>query len=568
MVMHTEHSSLEQILCHSDVLISQIDEHGAIYYSSPSWVKLFGSPPKRLNICELCSFTEKHILQQQIATAKAQNTTQNLRLRLIANDSLRWFDLSIAPYHDNSTLYFIVTAKDQKHLVQLEENNSSLQSYLSAAQEASNLGFWQIDVNSKELFWSDEVYKIHGVSKQDYVPDITSALNFYHPEDISRAQQCVSDALHSSKEWVFKLRIVRPDGETRNVISHGNIQFDKTNCPNCIYGTFQDVTEQQALQDERDLLALAVKNTEVGIIMADSERQVLWVNHSSEQMTEYTFDELIGQSFLDVLHGKKTEANVIKQIEESLHSGTPINIEVLHNKKSGQPYWVNLIITPVYREGQLTHFVAVIHDISEIVYIRDQLTAINRSLESKVQRRTEDLEKLNQQLLEQSRVDPLTGALNRRAFFENADSEIKRSKRSRQPISFALIDIDHFKSINDQYGHDAGDSVLKQTVIALKQQLRETDELYRIGGEEFIVIMKDTDEQESQVVAERLRNSVETNQVPVTWLITNVTISIGLFSQCGNTSTKTSLIKADAALYKAKNTGRNRVVCHSQSCPN
>lgn len=566
--MNTEHSSLEQILGHSDVLISQIDEHGAIYYSSPNWIRLFGSPPKRLNICEMCSFTEKHILLQQIVAAKTQNKIQNLRLRLLANDALRWFDLSIAPYNENSTTYFIVTAKDQKHLVQLEESNSSLQSYLSAVQEVSNLGFWQMDINSKELFWSDEVYRIHGVDKNNYTPDITSSLNFYHPDDISRAQQCISEAFHNGKEWTFQLRILWPTGEVRNVISHGNIQFDQTNCPNSIYGTFQDVTEQQDLQNERDLLALAVKNTEVGIIMANEEQKVLWVNHSAEQLTEFTFDELIGQSFLQTLCGKKTDTAAVNQVKEALNSGTPTKIEVLHNKKSGQPYWINLIVTPVYREEQLTHFVAVIHDISEIIFIRDQLTAINRSLESKVQRRTEALEKLNQQLLEQSRVDPLTGALNRRAFFENADSEIKRSKRSLQPISFALIDIDHFKSINDQYGHDAGDSVLKQTVTALKQQLRETDELYRIGGEEFIVIMKDTDEQESKVVAERLRNSVETNQVPVTWLITNVTISIGLFSQCGNISTKTSLIKADAALYKAKNTGRNRVVSHSQFCPN
>ncbi|HEX2012530.1 MAG TPA: GGDEF domain-containing protein, partial [Roseateles sp.] len=154
--------------------------------------------------------------------------------------------------------------------------------------------------------------------------------------------------------------------------------------------------------------------------------------------------------------------------------------------------------------------------------------------------------------------DALTGALTRRALLEAGEREMERWLRYGRPLSLLLLDIDHFKQINDRYGHLVGDRVLGEFVALLERTLRHADRLGRFGGEEFIVLLPETEAATARVTAERIRQAVA-QQAPAAGL-PGCTTSIGLAScRPGDSSLDAMLARADAALYRAKAQGRNRV---------
>lgn len=157
-------------------------------------------------------------------------------------------------------------------------------------------------------------------------------------------------------------------------------------------------------------------------------------------------------------------------------------------------------------------------------------------------------------------TDSLTGILNRRYWMERWIQEIERSNKFKLNFSFLMIDIDHFKSINDQYGHLAGDGVIKEVSKRIKDNTRQIDLIARYGGEEFAVVLIETDKIKAQAAAERIRQSVDEKEIKVYDESLKVSVSIGVsvFPLDGNS--KGALIeKADSALYRAKQLGRNRV---------
>lgn len=199
-----------------------------------------------------------------------------------------------------------------------------------------------------------------------------------------------------------------------------------------------------------------------------------------------------------------------------------------------------------------------------------KLDDMNRSLEQRVEERTVDLSRanlrlslLNRELEEISITDGLTHVYNRRYFMERLQQETKRVCRYGPPVSLLMIDIDHFKKINDTYGHQAGDTVLSGLAGLIKEKLRETDLLARYGGEEFCLVATGTEQAGALVLAERVRALVEQasflhDETPIA-----VTISIGVSTwEASLKEDHEELIRrADAALYRAKNQGRNRACC-------
>jgi diguanylate cyclase (GGDEF)-like protein len=160
---------------------------------------------------------------------------------------------------------------------------------------------------------------------------------------------------------------------------------------------------------------------------------------------------------------------------------------------------------------------------------------------------------------EMASTDKLTGLLNRHAFTILIDKLMAEYRRTPQPIAVLLADIDHFKDINDRHGHLTGDRVLKHLADQLQNGLRQSDIAVRWGGEEFLMVMKGCDLAEGQRIAETLRHKVEASAVEVNGLIIPVTISIGVSQYDGSEMVDQTVNRADAALYEAKNAGRNRV---------
>jgi diguanylate cyclase (GGDEF)-like protein len=171
------------------------------------------------------------------------------------------------------------------------------------------------------------------------------------------------------------------------------------------------------------------------------------------------------------------------------------------------------------------------------------------------------MQSLNSQLEMISRVDGLTGLYNRSFWEEQFVMEYKRDKRSESPSALVMLDIDHFKKVNDTYGHPAGDEVIKALAAIIKKATRETDISGRYGGEEFAIILPDTPVANVEFVAERIRRLVEKSTVVYDEINITFTISIGIagFKHTHKDSTHW-LDAADKALYQAKDSGRNRVI--------
>lgn len=169
---------------------------------------------------------------------------------------------------------------------------------------------------------------------------------------------------------------------------------------------------------------------------------------------------------------------------------------------------------------------------------------------------------LDAELIRYASQDPLTGVANRRVMWERGQHRIADLKRSKAALAVLMIDVDHFKSINDRWGHDGGDQILVSIAKILKSNIREEDLLARVGGEEFMVLLRNADENAVEEAAERLRKAVDSEAVFLPsgdgW---HCTVSIGYcVATCAEASWKDVVVTADQALYAAKRAGRNRVM--------
>jgi diguanylate cyclase (GGDEF)-like protein len=167
-------------------------------------------------------------------------------------------------------------------------------------------------------------------------------------------------------------------------------------------------------------------------------------------------------------------------------------------------------------------------------------------------------------LADLARRDSLTLLLNRRAFDEELLAMFARQQRFGERFTLLVLDLDHFKQINDKYGHDGGDEVLRSTGRVLSDQLRPFDRLFRIGGEEFAALLPGTDGANAGLAAERFRQTIAAHAVPVGNGVIAVTVSVGVASAWAGAGPETLFKAADAALYRAKAAGRNQVVVSSE----
>ena len=193
---------------------------------------------------------------------------------------------------------------------------------------------------------------------------------------------------------------------------------------------------------------------------------------------------------------------------------------------------------------------------SRTAYLRHRQAELERQIAD----RTADLRAANARLFELATIDPLTGCANRRHFVARAQDLIALGRRSGAPVTLMIIDLDEFKRVNDIYGHPAGDTMLRMIGRIGREHIRATDLLGRIGGEEFALLMPDTDAEGAKHFAERLREAVGLEEAHVEGTILRITISLGVAEQRPDESFDALYARADTALYAAKEGGRNRVV--------
>ncbi len=180
-------------------------------------------------------------------------------------------------------------------------------------------------------------------------------------------------------------------------------------------------------------------------------------------------------------------------------------------------------------------------------------------LEAMVQERTSALRVANAQLDRLANTDPLTGLANRRTLMTAIDAACERGRRLGQGFSFALLDLDHFKRINDQYGHSVGDAVLVAVSARIERDVRPDDQVARYGGEEIAILFRDTSLGNAEAIVERLREDMDASPIATADHFIGVTMSAGVAAWREGETVAELIRRADEALYRAKRGGRNRI---------
>lgn len=178
-----------------------------------------------------------------------------------------------------------------------------------------------------------------------------------------------------------------------------------------------------------------------------------------------------------------------------------------------------------------------------------------------------EVEHKNRELLEQAMTDPLTGCLNRRAFMDQVQCQLTVAIDQRKPLSLLMLDLDHFKRVNDNHGHEVGDEVLRVVARVICGISRGPDAVCRFGGEEFAILLPDTGLDQCLLIAERIRSAVQASGECGTLPIPSITASVGAACRPPHGLSEISLLEcADRALYQAKHAGRNRVCIFDPDC--
>jgi diguanylate cyclase (GGDEF)-like protein/PAS domain S-box-containing protein len=322
----------------------------------------------------------------------------------------------------------------------------------------------------------------------------------------------------------------------------------------------------QRLHQRGELYRQIVETTSEGAWVIDAEAHTVFVNEQMACMLGYDIESMLGRHLFAYMDDEG-RALATRQLERR-KQGLREQHEFKFQRKDGKAVWALLATSPLLDdEGRYAGALAMVADITARKDAERLLQEAKDELEQRVDERTRQLLEANRRLEELAMRDPLTGLLNRRALQERLDQELSRARRHGTPLSALVLDVDHFKQINDSAGHDAGDAVLRQLGGLLEEIVRDGDIVARYGGEEFVVVAPHTAQQGALVLAERIRGRVEATKCNSRSWFGRVTVSVGTAElEQAPASAESLLTRADAAMYQAKHQGRNRVcTCSSTS---
>jgi diguanylate cyclase (GGDEF)-like protein/PAS domain S-box-containing protein len=317
-----------------------------------------------------------------------------------------------------------------------------------------------------------------------------------------------------------------------------------------------EIQERLRAETEMKKLLQAVEQSPASIVITDLQGKIEYVNPRFCQTTGYLPAEVIGHN-PRVLKTDQTPLETHRQLWASLTAGQEWQGEFVNRRKDGSLYHESAVISCIFSpNGAVTHYLAVKEDITERKRIENALKTANEQLNARVA----EVEILHAELREQALRDPLTGLHNRRYLSETLPREIARAAREKSCLSIVISDVDHFKMINDTYGHQVGDQFLVLLGQLFKSCLRGSDIVCRYGGEEFVLVLPGVNAAAAEKRAEEIRRKAAGLIVTHAGQPLSVTLSLGVASYpLHGADGEAVIIKADQALYAAKQMGRDQV---------
>ncbi|NMM28952.1 MAG: diguanylate cyclase [Glaciimonas sp.] len=367
--------------------------------------------------------------------------------------------------------------------------------------------------------------------------------------DFSPAQGVICDAMY------IHLNAGIQDKYAAKVFSLSMVKLDESR----LMAVLSDVTlhlrcERELKQTDAWLNAIHTRMTDYAMVTLDQLGRVEAWNESIGRVTGFDSEALLGQPYSIFYPSKPgTREHLLNRLREADENGWSLD-EGIRQRADGSQFWGSAMISPLRNRDQPP-------DVGGYSELRDPAYCL-------IIRDISDQREARERQRKAAFSDYLTGLANRRAFFEAAELELERSKQSTRPTAMIMFDADHFKAVNDRFGHPAGDAVLRHLAAALSGTFRVVDVVARVGGEEFAVLLPSTDLAAAAAVANRLRTLVEAASVMVDGEPIRYTVSAGVAAMDDRLGRLDNLMqRADQALYAAKARGRNRVDCWTPDCP-
>ena len=433
---------------------------------------------------------------------------------------------------------------DEKYLVALsnEDNRAKHQRSIQDLPIGTVIDqlpclFYVIDTTSRLVLWNLQIENALEMSGEEL--RLETVDRFFDPADRPVIVQKLNEAFELGTSYIEAELVGKHGKRTSYLFNCAGAQVDGQAC---IFGTGVDISARKRTEQILKVRDRAIYSSVNAICITccdGDENRIEYVNPAFEHITGYTLQEIKGRDprFMGI-EGCDTEER--HRIRLAIRSRERVRSVLRNARKNGEVFYNELLIDPVINaDGKVTHFVAVINDITET---------------KQYERRIHHL----------AHHDPLTGLANRTLLLECLKLAIDRSNRNQTAGALAFIDLDNFKHINDNFGHDAGDAVLRELADRLRSNMRDVDTVARIGGDEFVILISQHGAgQHLADLLERIRVSVCT---PMTVgdreIVPSASIGVSLFPHDGDSSDQV-MRSADAAMYHAKSLGRNNVQFYS-----
>lgn len=449
-------------------------------------------------------------------------------------DTLNFFDVSeqslLLTMADNIS-YALNHFDEVRLLTKYDRDLRESQALNRVANRVAKIGGWAIELPEKKLFWSDEIYGIHGITPEVEI-SIEEALSFFTPKYYELVKSNLEKCLTFGSSYELDVQIINKEGKLVWTRISGQGVWDKNKKLVAIHGAMQDITSIKANEASLKLLSQAVEQSPSSVVITDLDGRIEYVNETFLMLCGYDAEEVLGRTH-SFLQSGKTLPNEYRKMWSTLKNGRAWHGEFYNKRKDGTEYIVSLMISPVRNnEGEIINYLSIGHDITEKKQVEERVTYL-------------------------AHYDQLTELPNRVLLNEHFQFALNMAKRNGEQLAVMFLDLDNFKAINDGLGHSVGDQLLIQLSDRLKKELRTNDFVGRFGGDEFIVVLPNTDTNGAGVLAEKLRKCIAEPFIVGSYELTcSSSIGITMFPEDGN-EVEILLKNADAAMYKVKQFSKN-----------
>ncbi|PTU31650.1 hypothetical protein CJD38_10050 [Stenotrophobium rhamnosiphilum] len=414
--------------------------------------------------------------------------------------------------------------------------------------------FYMLDETGAVVQWNRTFKKVFG--KNDEEIRVGDILQTTMREDRSLASDAIRRVFVTRGYAETELRQRVANGEMRRYLVSG--QYIEIAGKPYLVGTGIDVTERREMEQEvqrgRKVLRTLIDAAPAWITMIDREGRMVIANRRYSETFGLQPAFIEGKHYSAVL---PTETSIrLESLFDQCFAGKQMEFDDEWNVRRQATMFVHGKCVPIFEGDKVVSIVMAIMDLTEIQNAQSRLRSANAELE----RRVEEIRALQTMLQEQAIRDPLSGLYNRRYLDETLERELARAQREGYPVSIVMGDIDHFKKLNDTYGHQAGDEVIRMAARSLREQARTSDILCRFGGEEFLLVLPGMAPSHAIERVNAWRQKFSEERLSFGGFKLSATMSFGISSYPAHGQTPELLISAaDQALYLAKKNGRNRV---------